>query len=167
MPACCSVSTRCRVTGLGRAMSKLFRFRELCRCSTNGLLPMGHYPDSQTDSQIPKWMICIAEKHLTHMREKRNRTLLPLGRIGFWLSSPPAGEAEKYLTHMRENKIRSLLPRGVLQGSLLSDPPDQYQSILRMCVRLEFGFSSPEGEPHGKLLPEPNPYQYKTSYACA
>ena len=95
---------------------------------------MGHYPDSQTDSQIPKWMICIAEKHLTHMRE---------------------------------NKIRSLLPRGVLQGSLLSDPPDQYQSILRMCVRLEFGFSSPEGEPHGKLLPEPNPYQYKTSYACA
>ena len=60
------------------------------------------------------------------MREKRNRTLLPLGRIGFWLSSPPAGEAEKYLTHMRENKIRSLLPRGVLQGSLLSDPPTRF-----------------------------------------
>jgi hypothetical protein len=72
------------------------------------------------------------------MREKRNRTLLPLGRIGFWLSSPPAGEAEKYLTHMRENKIRSLLPKGRVGRKAPPEPPISTENILldtiiRLC----------------------------------
>jgi uncharacterized short protein YbdD (DUF466 family) len=86
-------------------------------------------------------MIGIAENYLTHMREKQNRTLLPLGRIGFWLSSPPAGEAENYLTHMREKQNSESPPLRENRLLALLPAADQYRKQLT-CEESKNGISS-------------------------
>ena len=77
------------------------------------------------------------------------------------------GIAEKHLTHVCEKQKRNLLPRGRI-GFCFSSLCQRGigKNILRMCVRLEFGFSSPEGDPVGKLLPEARPVPVQKHLTC-
>ncbi len=109
-------------------MSNLFRFSGLP--GTWASIPHPGIQCRRNLATLGGSMICIAEKYLTHVREKQNSFLLPRGDSKNFLLPSPNQYQYKYLTHVRENEKWNLLPRGRVGRRALPKPPISTKNIL-------------------------------------